>query len=199
MTLMQRNRRMLILLAALIGLTGGAAWASVPLYDWFCRVTGYGGTPLTQTTSSVEQILDRTIQIRFDASLARGMPWDFRPVDRELDVKIGESVLTFYEASNPTSKAIVGTASYNVYPFKAGGYFVKVDCFCFEEQVLLPGESVLMPVNFYVDPDIINDQEASSTATITLSYTFHQKDNSNPPPEAELADELRASEPIEGS
>lgn len=197
MTLVERNRRVLILLAAVVGLTGGAAWASVPLYDWFCRVTGYGGTPLTAESSGGEEIFDRTIKIRFDASLERGMPWDFRPVDRELEVKIGEVVEAFYQASNPTTKAIAGTASYNVYPFTAGGYFVKVDCFCFEEQVLLPGESVLMPVNFYVDPDILDDREASSTETITLSYTFHQAEIANQQ-QAELVDQMITPDSIGG-
>ena len=102
------------------------------------------------------------------------MPWNFRPVHREIEVKLGESVLAHYEAHNPGNSPVAGSASYNVFPFTAGGYFVKIDCFCFEEQVLQPGESVSMPVNFYVDPDIVNDPEASSAAAITLSYTFHR-------------------------
>lgn len=173
MSLADRNKRSLLMLLAVVTFTGSAAWASVPLYDWFCRVTGYGGATITADAVG-DEILNQKVKIRFDASTARGMPWDFVPVEREIEVRLGESVVAFYEASNPTSKAVAGTASYNVYPFSAGGYFVKVDCFCFEEQVLQPGESVLMPVNFYVDPDILNDQEASSAATITLSYTFHE-------------------------
>ena len=173
MTLAERNRRVLIHLACVVALTGGAAWASVPLYDWFCRVTGFGGATVT-AESPGEEILDHTIKVRFDASLERGMPWDFRPADRVIEVRIGESVIAHYQASNPTDLPVAGTASYNVYPFSAGGYFVKVDCFCFEEQVLQPGESVMMPVSFYVDPDILNDREAASTESITLSYTFHR-------------------------
>lgn len=175
MSVTNRNSRTLLMLLGVILFTGGAAWASVPLYDWFCRVTGYGGATVTAEAAG-DEILDQTIKVRFDASIEREMPWDFKPVEREIEVRIGESVVAFYEAKNPTSIPIAGTASYNVYPFSAGGYFVKIDCFCFEEQVLQPGESVLMPVNFYVDPDILNDKEASSSATITLSYTFHKTD-----------------------
>lgn len=175
MSVTNRNGRTLLMLLGVILFTGGAAWASVPLYDWFCRVTGYGGATVTAEAAS-DEILDQTIKVRFDASIEREMPWDFKPVEREIEVRIGESVIAFYEAKNPTNIPIAGTASYNVYPFSAGGYFVKIDCFCFEEQVLQPGESVLMPVNFYVDPDILNDKEASSSATITLSYTFHKTD-----------------------
>ncbi len=192
MTLANRNRRVLALLAGVVALAGGAAWASVPLYDWFCRVTGYGGATVT-AESPADEILQKTIKIRFDASLERGMPWDFRPAEREIDVRIGESVIAYYHAGNPTDRPVAGTASYNVYPFTAGGYFVKVDCFCFEEQVLQPGESVMMPVSFYVDPDIVNDQEASSAAVITLSYTFHRTEL---PAETHAAARDIASEPV---
>ena len=175
MTLDRRNRRSLAGLAGVVALMSAAAWASVPLYDWFCRVTGFDGSPLTADTAAGE-ILDQTVKIRFDASIESGMPWNFRPVDREIEVRLGESVLAYYEAHNPDSSPVAGSASYNVYPFTAGGYFVKIDCFCFEEQVLQPGETVSMPVNFYVDPDIVNDPEASAAAAITLSYTFHRID-----------------------
>lgn len=173
MTLDRRNRRSLAGLAGVVAFMGAAAWASVPLYDWFCRVTGFDGSPLT-ADSTAGETLDQTVTIRFDASLESGMPWNFRPAAREIEVRLGESVLAYYEAHNPGTKPVAGSASYNVYPFTAGGYFVKIDCFCFEEQVLQPGETVSMPVNFYVDPDIVNDPEASSAAAITLSYTFHR-------------------------
>jgi len=114
--------------------------------------------------------------VRFDASTARDMPWEFRPVERTMEVRIGETGLAFYEAHNPTDRIVAGTASYNVAPFAAGGFFTKIDCFCFEMQVLEPGESVEMPVSFYVDPAIVDDPEASRVPTITLSYTFHETD-----------------------
>ena len=154
---------------------GSLAWASVPFYDWFCRVTGFGGATLVSETGP-DTILDRTITIRFDGSLERGMPWTFKPVERTMDLRIGEVGLAFYEAHNPTDRPIAGTASYNVAPYAAGGYFSKIDCFCFEMQVLQPGETVLMPVTFYVDPEIVDDAEAKYLERITLSYTFHETD-----------------------
>ncbi len=154
---------------------GAMAWAAVPFYDWFCRVTGFGGTPGVSAGATGE-ILDRTVRVRFDASKERDMPWEFRPVQREMEVRLGEMNLAFYEAYNPSDVAVAGTASYNVTPYGAGGYFTKIQCFCFEMQVLQPGERVEMPVSFYVDPDILNDREAHNVHTITLSYTFHVTD-----------------------
>jgi cytochrome c oxidase assembly protein subunit 11 len=154
---------------------GGMAWASVPLYDWFCRVTGYGGETSTAEAGS-DEILDETITVRFDGSLERDMPWEFEPMQREVELRIGETGLVFYEAYNPTDRPVAGTASYNVAPFDAGGFFTKIDCFCFEQQVLEPGERVEMPVTFYVDPDIVEDRDAKYIHTITLSYTFYETD-----------------------
>ena len=160
----------------MVGLTMGAlAWASVPLYDWFCRVTGFGGTPGVSDVAS-DEVLDQTIKIVFDASLDRGMPWEFKPVERSVDIRIGETGLAFYEAHNPTDRPVAGTAAFNVTPYSAGGYFIKVQCFCFEMQVLQPGETVMMPVSFYVDPDIIEDDDAKFANRITLSYTFYETD-----------------------
>lgn len=160
---------------SLVVFMGGLAWASVPLYDWFCRVTGYGGaTGVAETGSDV--ILDRKMTIRFDASRERGMPWEFRPLQPEMEVRIGETGLAFYEAYNPTDQPVAGQASYNVAPFDAGGFFTKIACFCFEEQVLMPGERVEMPVTFYVDPEIVEDRDAKYINTITLSYTFYEID-----------------------
>ena len=132
---------------SLVVFMGGLAWASVPFYDWFCRVTGFGGTTGVSDVAS-DEILDQTIKIRFDASLERSMPWEFTPVVREMELRIGETGLAFYEAYNPTDKPVAGSASYNVAPYEAGGFFSKIDCFCFEEQVLAPGERVQMPVTF---------------------------------------------------
>jgi cytochrome c oxidase assembly protein subunit 11 len=152
---------------------GSLAWASVPFYDWFCRVTGFGGATGV-ADAPPDTILDRTVTVRFDGSLERGMPWTFKPVERTMELRLGEVGLAFYEAHNPTDRPIAGTASYNVAPYAAGGYFTKIDCFCFEQQVLQPGETVLMPVTFYVDPAIVDDAEAGGIKNITLSYTFHQ-------------------------
>jgi len=156
-------------------LMGGLAWASVPFYDWFCRVTGFSGiTGVADGASDV--VLDETIKIRFDASLDRDMPWQFTPVERTMTLKIGETGLAFYEAYNPTDRPVAGSASYNVAPYQAGGFFSKIDCFCFEEQVLQPGERVQMPVTFFVDPEIVDDREGQYIHTITLSYTFYEID-----------------------
>ena len=154
---------------------GALAWASVPLYDWFCRVTGFGGVTGVSDVAP-DDILEQTITVRFDGSLNNHMPWEFKPVVREMDVRIGESGLAFYEAYNPTDRPIAGSASYNVTPYQAGGFFNKIQCFCFEEQVLQPGERVQMPVTFYVDPEIVDDREGKHIHTITLSYTFYEID-----------------------
>ncbi|WP_050603195.1 cytochrome c oxidase assembly protein [Ruegeria sp. 6PALISEP08] len=156
-------------------LMGSLAWASVPFYDWFCRVTGFGGTTGV-AEAAPDDILDRTITVRFDASKAKDMAWEFKPVVREMEVRIGETGLAFYEAYNPTDRPIAGQASYNVAPYSAGGYFQKIACFCFEEQVLQPGERVEMPVTFFVDPEMVDDLEAKYVHTITLSYTFYEID-----------------------
>ena len=161
--------------ASLVVVMGALAWASVPFYDLFCRVTGFGGVP-GQVQTAEGEVLDQTIKIRFDASLNESMPWDFKPVVREMDVRIGETALAFYEAHNPTSRPIAGQASYNVTPYTAGAFFDKIDCFCFTEQVLEPGETVQMPVSFFVDPEIVKDRDGKYVHTITLSYTFYQID-----------------------
>lgn len=167
----------------------GMGWAAVPLYDLFCRVTGYGGT--TQVGSGSDRVLDQTVRVRFDASTARDFPWEFRPVQRTMDVRLGEVGIAFYEAYNPTDEPVAGTASYNVTPYDAGLYFTKIDCFCFQYQLLQPGERVEMPVTFYVDPDMLDDREARDTHTITLSYTFHRSEI----PAADLAALSRAATP----
>ncbi len=154
---------------------GALAWASVPFYDWFCRVTGFGGVTGVSDVAP-DAILDQTIKVRFDGSLHSQMPWTFKPVVTEMDVRIGETALAFYEAHNPTNRVVAGSASYNVTPYAAGGFFNKIQCFCFEEQVLQPGETVQMPVTFYVDPEIVDDRDGKFVHTITLSYTFYEID-----------------------
>ncbi|MBT9245471.1 cytochrome c oxidase assembly protein [Gemmobacter fulvus] len=149
------------------------SFAAVPFYDWFCRVTGYAGT-VGVAGQGADHMLDRTVLVRFDASKEAGMPWDFKPQQVSMRIRIGETGLAFYEAHNPTDRAVAGTASYNVTPDMAGGYFTKIDCFCFEQQVLGPGETAIMPVTFYVDPEIVNDRDGKYVKEITLSYTFHE-------------------------
>lgn len=169
------NNKTLIKLVGVVCVMVSLSFASVPLYDWFCRVTGYGGTTSVADGGS-DLVLDREVTIRFASATERGMPWQFKPVATTMKVKIGETSLAFYEASNPTDRTVAGSASFNVTPFTAGGYFSKIDCFCFEEQVLVPGETVQMPVTFFVDPEIVEDDEAKLIHTITLSYTFHEID-----------------------
>ncbi len=182
--------RTLVQLVGVVVLMGGLAWASVPFYDWFCRVTGFGGIPGVAQAESGD-ILDQTIKVRFDASRERGMPWEFKPMVREMELRIGETGLAFYEAYNPTDRVVAGQAAYNVTPYQAGGFFDKIDCFCFTEQVLQPGERVMMPVTFLVDPGIVSDRDAKYTHTITLSYTFYEIDL--PEEQAALAPDNKTS------
>lgn len=172
---MNDDRKTVLTLVSVVVLMGGLAWAAVPFYNWFCRVTGFGGVTAVAEAAS-ENVLDETITIRFDGNVDREMPWEFKPVEREMELKIGQQGLAFYEAYNPTDHPIAGQASYNVTPYEAGGYFTKIDCFCFTEQVLQPGERVEMPVSFFVDPEIVNDRDAKYVHTITLSYTFYEID-----------------------
>lgn len=169
------NRRTVMALSGLILFMGAMSFAAVPFYNWFCKVTGYGGTTAA-AASAPEQVLEQTIKVRFDASTERGMPWEFRPVTGEVELPIGETGIAFYEAYNPTDRPIAGQASFNVAPFSAGSFFTKIACFCFTEQVLQPGERVKMPVTFFVDPAIVDDREAKRVSAITLSYTFYEID-----------------------
>ena len=167
------HRKTLIPVIGVVAGMAAMAWAAVPLYDLFCRVTGYGGTTQIAAEGS-DEILEQTVTVRFDASTARDMPWVFKPVQTTMDIRIGETGLAFYEAHNPTDRPVAGTASFNVTPLSIGGYFAKIECFCFTEQILQPGETVTMPVTFYVDPEIVTDPETADTHTITLSYTFFE-------------------------
>lgn len=172
---MDPKYKTLSLTLGVVVMMGALAWASVPFYNWFCKVTGFGGVTNTADTGS-STILDQTIKIRFDASKTRDMPWEFKPLQREMELRIGETGLAFYEAYNPTDHVVAGQASYNVTPYEAGNFFTKIDCFCFTEQTLQPGERVEMPVTFYVDPEITTDRDAKYTHVITLSYTFYEID-----------------------
>lgn len=153
----------------------GMAFAAVPLYRVFCQVTGYGGT--TQQVADVEvPVLERSIRVRFDGRLNQDMPWGFKPEQRVQTMQIGEKALAYFEAYNPTDEVITGSATFNVTPHKAGPYFAKIDCFCFTEQTLKPGERVDMPVLYYVDPAIADDPDLDDVTEITLSYTFFRVD-----------------------
>lgn len=175
MELAKKNKKVFTLLSIVVVTMVSLAFASVPFYDWFCRVTGFAGTTLT-ASSGPNVVINKEIKVRFDGSVDRGLEWEFRPVQKEVKLKIGETALAFYEAYNPTDRPIMGTASYNVFPFSAGSFFTKIDCFCFEEQILAPGERVQMPVTFYIDPEIENDRDGKFIEQITLSYTFFEQE-----------------------
>lgn len=167
------KNRTLVQLVTVVVTMASLSFAAVPFYDWFCRVTGYAGTP-SRAEVAPDTILDQRVKIRFDATVDKNMPWSFKPVVRSMELRIGETGLAFYEAHNPTDRVIAGTASFNVFPDTAGGYFTKIECFCFTEQVLQPGETVQMPVSFFVDPAIVDDPDGKFVHEIMLSYTFHQ-------------------------
>ncbi len=150
----------------------GLAFASVPLYRMFCQATGFAGTPQRVIAPSTE-VLEARVTVRFDANVAPGLPWEFTPVVNTMNLAVGENALAFYRATNRSTEAVVGTATFNVSPEQVGAFFNKVQCFCFNEQRLEPGESVEMPVSFYVDPAIVKDTDGAQVRQITLSYTFH--------------------------
>ncbi|AGT08026.1 cytochrome c oxidase assembly protein [Paracoccus aminophilus] len=176
---MTANTKILTRLLAVVFTMGALAWAAVPFYSWFCKVTGYGGTT-NVAVSAPDTVLDEVVRVRFDANVDSDLGWTFRPMQKDMTLRLGESGMAFYEAVNNTNEAITGTASYNVAPDLAGYYFNKIECFCFTEQTLQPGERVEMPVNFFVDPDILKDSDASWIRDITLSYTFHLTDKPQP-------------------
>ncbi|MET0172710.1 MULTISPECIES: cytochrome c oxidase assembly protein [Agrobacterium] len=170
-----------ILVLCLVFVCGmvGMAYASVPLYRLFCQVTGYNGT-----TQRVEQysdvILDKTMKVTFDANTSTGLNWDFRPVDRQVEPKIGETVQVMFKATNRSPVATTGSAVFNVTPMEAGAYFNKVQCFCFTETTLQPGETLEMPVVFFIDPEIVKARETKGIHTLTLSYTFYPSKTEKP-------------------
>jgi cytochrome c oxidase assembly protein subunit 11 len=162
-------------LAGLVATMLGLAFASVPLYRLFCQATGYGGVP-QRADRAPNEILDRTIRIRFDANVDRSLPWTFVPDQRVMDVKIGDTALAFFKATNNTDAAVTGRAIFNVAPELAGRYFTKIECFCFKQQTLVAHASAEMPVTFFVDPKIVDDEDTKSISEITLSYTFYRSD-----------------------
>ena len=163
-----------VAIAGMLGLTA----ASVPLYRLFCAATGYGGT--TQVAEAAPATsAERTIKVRFNADVDPKLPWLFEPEQREVEVKLGEQHLAYFRAKNRSAHVITGQAAYNVTPDKVGAYFDKIACFCFNEQVLQPGQEVDMPVSFFVDPAILADPNAREVTTITLSYTFFMVEDGN--------------------
>lgn len=173
---MNANRKVVMSLSAAALAMLCLGFASKPLYDTFCRVTGYGGTTRVAEQMS-ETVAEREIKVRFDANVASNLGWTFTPDEVAMTVNLGQNALAYYSATNDTKFPIVGTASYNVSPIKAAPYFSKLECFCFTEQRLEPGESVSMPVLFFVDPEMENDKRLDEIKTITLSYTFHRVEN----------------------
>jgi cytochrome c oxidase assembly protein subunit 11 len=163
------GRRLVLLTAGM----GGLAYASAPLYDLFCRTTGFGGRPLVAQPGD-RPILDRTVAVRFDSNVDSALPWRFEPLQREVRVQLGEERLAHYRVTNLSQRPLVGTSTYNVTPEHAGPWFNKLQCFCFTEQLLLPGQSVDMPVVFFVDPELDKDRRYDNIRTVTLSYTFFE-------------------------
>jgi cytochrome c oxidase assembly protein subunit 11 len=168
-----RNARLAWTLAAAVGGMLALAYAASPLYDMFCRATGFGGTP--QVAQEGERpVLSRTVIVRFDSNVDANLPWRFTPLEREVKVKLGEERLVHYRVTNVSQRPIVGTSTYNVTPETSGPWFNKLQCFCFTEQLLLPGQSMDMPVVFFVDPEMDKDRRYDNVRTITLSYTFFE-------------------------
>jgi cytochrome c oxidase assembly protein subunit 11 len=178
----QRRRDLTIAAACAAFAAGmvGMAYAAVPLYNWFCRTTGFAGTPLV-ASAAPGKVLDRRIVVRFDANVTAGLPWRFEPEQTSIEVRIGDVVTVNYVATSLSARESVGQASYNVSPPTVGAYFTKINCFCFTEQRLKPGETREMPVVFFVDPDLVKDSEQDGLHAITLSYTMYPVRPVEPP------------------
>src|SRR5580658_6048899 len=166
----------------------GASYAAVPFYNWFCRATGFNGTTQVAEAAPTSAPLARRVAVRFDSNVAGGLPWKFEPEQTEIHVKIGEVVTVYYTVTNQSARTTTGQAAYNVAPLTVGKYFEKINCFCFTEQTMAPGETRQMPVVFYVDPSVVDDSDNDGLNTITLSYTFY-------PVREPTAKPLAASEP----
>jgi cytochrome c oxidase assembly protein subunit 11 len=163
----------------------GASYAAVPFYNWFCRATGFNGTTQVAEAKPTAAPLARTVAVRFDSNVAGGLPWKFEPENNEIQVKIGEVVTVFYSVTNQSARTTTGQAAYNVAPLTVGKYFAKINCFCFTEQTMAPGETRQMPVVFYVDPSVTKDSDSDGLKAITLSYTFYPVRDPAPKPVAE--------------
>src|ERR1700709_688505 len=165
-----------------VALMVGASYAAVPFYNWFCRATGFNGTTQVATSAPASAPLARKIAVRFDSNVAGGLPWKFQPEQTEIEIRIGEVVTVFYTVTNQSARTTTGQAAYNVAPLTVGAYFQKINCFCFTEQTMAPGEKREMPVVFYVDPALAADSENDSLNTITLPYPFYPGRDPAPKP-----------------
>lgn len=174
-----------------VALMVGAAYAAVPFYNWFCRATGFNGTTQVATSIPAGKPLARTMSIRFDSNVAGGLPWKFEPEKNEIEVHIGEVTTVYYTVTNLSARETTGQAAYNVAPLTVGSYFEKINCFCFTEQTMKPGEKREMAVVFYVDPSLADDHDNDTLNTITLSYTFYPVRDPAPKPVAEGETEKR--------
>jgi len=183
----RRHTVVALSLAGLVAAMVGLSFAAVPLYRIFCQATGYNGTP-QRADKGADQVLDRTITIRFDGNVNPGLPWHFAPEQRTMEVKIGETALAFFKATNESKGPVTGTAVFNVSPEQVGLYFTKIQCFCFTEQTLAAGASAEMPVTFFVDPKIVENEDTKNVAEITLSYTFYRTDKASGVAAAPAAD-----------
>jgi cytochrome c oxidase assembly protein subunit 11 len=172
---MEANKKTMLILAGVGVAMLGLGFASDPLYDTFCRVTGYGGTT-QQAEENFSEVIDRKVTVKFDSNVASGLPWQFKPDQRSMDIRLGQSGLAYYTVKNEGTKPIVGVANFNVTPIKAAPYFVKTDCFCFEEQTIQPGQELPLPVLFFVDSQMDDDDRNDDIKEITLSYTFFESD-----------------------
>jgi cytochrome c oxidase assembly protein subunit 11 len=181
-----RNLRVAIMAASVAAGMVGLSFASVPLYRLFCQVTGFGGTTQRAETAPA-QSLGQTVSVRFDANTSDKLNWAFHPLQAPVTVKFGEQSMAYYEAVNRSDETLTGTAVFNVTPPQAGAYFNKIQCFCFTEQTLKPGEKIEMPVSFFVDPDMLEDADAAGIEEITLSYTFYPVDKTKAVTEAKTA------------
>jgi cytochrome c oxidase assembly protein subunit 11 len=170
------NGRLALRLFALVAVMVGLSFAAVPLYRIFCEKTGWAGTP-QRSAEAPKTIAPQTVTVRFDANVARGLPWAFEAVQPELTLHIGESKLAFFRAVNRSDETVTGSAVFNVSPDLMGQYFTKVQCFCFVEQTLKPGEEIEMPVSFYIDPAVLKDRDGRTVRDMTLSYTFYKVRN----------------------
>lgn len=164
------------IVVAMVAGMGAMSYAAVPLYQMFCQVTGYGGTT-KKADAAPGVVLEREIKVYFDATTSPELQWKFKPVQTDVTLKIGETGLAYYKATNMSDKPVTGTASFNVTPVQAGSFFNKIECFCFTEQTLQPGESIDMPVTFFIDPEMVKDADAKRISEITLSYTFYPVEN----------------------
>lgn len=171
----KRNLRVALMAAGVAAGMVGMAYAAVPLYALFCQVTGFGGTT-QRAEAAPEQASEQTVSVRFDANRSANLAWSFHAVQTSMRVKVGEQNMAYYKAVNTSDKPLTGTAVFNVTPVQAGIYFNKIQCFCFTEQTLEPGQSIEMPVSFFVDPDMLEDPDAAGIKEITLSYTFYPVD-----------------------